>query len=95
MPRKRPLTALRAQLRDIPPNVQSLKWDPATGVFEATFFPPEPPAAAIARAAAEVEEDEDAPPENDFRFALEKLSSANFATQRRGIKLPPGGRDDA
>jgi hypothetical protein len=91
MPRKRPLASLRAQLAEIPPNVAALKWDPATGAFEATFFPPRPePVAALAR---EVVPDPDEPPDGDFRFALERLQSANFPQQRRGVKLPPRGED--
>lgn len=67
--RKKSLGHLWAQLADAPPNIASLKWDPATGAFEATFRAPE-----AAGGIAELE----APIDEDPRFLLEKLGEANW-----------------
>jgi hypothetical protein len=80
-----------ATLRSVPPNVASLKWDPASGSFEATFFSPEP---ATPEVAAEAETE--SPPGGDFRFALERIGDANFpASTARAHAAAARRRHDA
>ncbi|HKV13196.1 MAG TPA: hypothetical protein VJ725_33965 [Thermoanaerobaculia bacterium] len=68
--RRKGLGALWTQLASAPPNVASLKWDPETGKFEATF-----------RETVDVNlhgEEDPAEEQGDPRFLLETLGNANF-----------------
>ena len=68
--RKKSLGALWTQLAAAPANVATLKFDPVTGAFKATF-----------RETVDVQlHGEDDPPEEqgDPRFLLESLGNANF-----------------
>ena len=57
----------RNLLVDVPPNVQSLSYDPQTGAFAATFWP------AKEQEQESAAPQEEAPPE-DFRFGLERFN---------------------
>ena len=76
--RRKGLGALWTQLASAPPNVASLKWDPETGKFEATFRDPGTGDYAFGPG----DTDDRAEPEvKDPRFLLEDLGPRNFRTK--------------